>query len=194
MTLQCPREDEMNLRTGTLFYSLFQSVTTKRGRISRNGCESINKSYSLLMGLLMFIVASPSSVGGGRTIAFPLNILIVYHFARGEKTISLFGRERYTEDTMKVMAVTMLGTILCFGSIMILSITEPFSLMEIVFEICSAFGATGLSLGITHELSTVGKTNKNECSGKLNPNRNAFPYWRWTTPFKRLKRGTFSEK
>jgi Trk-type K+ transport system membrane component len=38
-----------------------------------------------------------------------------------------------------------------------MSITEPFSNTAIIFEIFSAFGSTGLSLGITSDLSVIGK-------------------------------------
>ncbi|WP_306797194.1 potassium transporter TrkG, partial [Bacillus sp. GbtcB15] len=38
-----------------------------------------------------------------------------------------------------------------------LSITEPFPFVSILFEVCSAFGTTGLSIGITPELSIIGK-------------------------------------
>jgi len=39
----------------------------------------------------------------------------------------------------------------------VLSITEPFPSIEILFETVSAFGTTGLSMGITPELSTIGR-------------------------------------
>ncbi|NQD68715.1 TrkH family potassium uptake protein, partial [Bacillus haikouensis] len=42
-------------------------------------------------------------------------------------------------------------------SVIILSLSESHSLIEIIFEVTSAFGTTGLSLGITSELSTIGK-------------------------------------
>ena len=38
-----------------------------------------------------------------------------------------------------------------------MSYSEPYGFREIFFEISSAFGTTGLSLGITSSLSSVGK-------------------------------------
>lgn len=46
---------------------------------------------------------------------------------------------------------------ICFIATIFLSATESFSLMEILFEVSSAFGTTGLSMGITPELSSPGK-------------------------------------
>jgi Trk-type K+ transport system membrane component len=42
--------------------------------------------------------------------------------------------------------------------VILLTVIEPsFTLLEIVFEVSSAFGTTGLSMGITPKLSTGGE-------------------------------------
>lgn len=46
---------------------------------------------------------------------------------------------------------------LCIMAVFILAMTEDFTLTEIIFEVCSAFGSVGLSMGITSELSNIGK-------------------------------------
>ncbi len=53
--------------------------------------------------------------------------------------------------------MTIFGMILVFTSAVILVSIEPFSLTEVIFEVCSAFGTVGLSLGITPELSDASK-------------------------------------
>ncbi len=141
-----------------LFYSLFQSVSTRSGGLSTMNINEFSEPTLLFLSILMFIGASPSSVGGGiRTTTFALNILFIYHFSRGNSQIKVFGRELYEDDLFKSLAVTIIASILCFTSILILTITEPFSLISIVFEVCSAFGTSGLSMGITPDLSTIGK-------------------------------------
>lgn len=142
----------------SFFYSLFQSVSTRSGGVSTVDVSVFSESTLLFMSGLMFIGASPSSVGGGiRTTTFAINVLFLYYFARGKKTINIFQREICEEDVTRANAVTLLAFLLCTASTFILSIVEPFTLMEIVFEVCSAFGTVGLSMGITPELSTVGK-------------------------------------
>src|SRR5690606_23651490 len=94
---------------------------------------------------------------GIRTTTFALNLLFLYHFARGNKNIKIFKREIHEEDIQKSFAVTLFAILLYFVSVMILSITENFSLMEILFEVSSAFGTVGLSMGITPDLSLIGK-------------------------------------
>ncbi|MBM7704789.1 TrkH family potassium uptake protein [Metabacillus iocasae] len=140
------------------FYAFFQSATTRSGGLSTMDVSEFTIPTLLVMCALMFIGASPSSVGGGiRTTTFALNILFVYHYARGRKTVKIFRRELHEDDIIKSLVVTMLAAFICFSSVVILSLIESFSLIEIMFEVCSAFGTTGLSMGITSGLSTLGK-------------------------------------
>ncbi|WP_404802023.1 TrkH family potassium uptake protein [Bacillus tianshenii] len=142
----------------SFFYALFQSVTTRSGGLATMDVSEFTLPTLLIMSGLMFIGASPSSVGGGiRTTTFALNILFLYHFARGNKSIKLFRREIHEEDLIKSLVVLLLAIFICSSAVIILTITEPFTMIQILFEVCSAFGTTGLSMGITPDLSTIGK-------------------------------------
>lgn len=143
----------------SFFYALFQSVTTRSGGLATMDVSEFSLATLLVMSGLMFIGASPSSVGGGiRTTTFALNILFLYHFARGKKDVKIFRREIHHEDIVKSLVVLLLAIIIVGSSVVILSATESFSLIQIIFEVCSAFGTTGLSMGITPDLSTIGKS------------------------------------
>lgn len=140
------------------FYAFFQSSTTRNGGLATMDVSQFSEPTLLVISFLMFIGASPSSVGGGvRTTTFALNVLHIYHFAKGKKNIKIFKREIHEEDVNKSVIVTMMAVGLCFMAVILLSISEKFTLMQIIFEVCSAFGTTGLSMGITPELSTFGK-------------------------------------
>lgn len=142
----------------SFFYALFQSVTTRSGGIATMDVSEFTLPTLLIMSGLMFIGASPSSVGGGiRTTTFALNILFLFHFARGNKSIKLFRREIHEEDLIKSLVILLLAIFICSSAVIILSITENFTLIQILFEVCSAFGTTGLSMGITPDLTTIGK-------------------------------------
>lgn len=142
----------------SFFYAFFQSASTRSGGLATIDVSSFSQATLIIMSGLMFIGASPSSVGGGiRTTTFALNILYLWHFAKGNKDIKIFRRELHEDDIRKSLAVTMLAFVLCFSSLVVLSITETHSLLPLLFEICSAFGTTGLSMGITPELSSIGK-------------------------------------
>lgn len=140
------------------FYALFQSVTTRSGGLSTLDINQFQEQTQLFMSSLMFIGASPSSVGGGiRTTTFALVIIFIMTFARGGTRIRIFRREVHNEDLNRAVVVTLMALITVFSAIVALSISEPFNLNEIIFEVTSAFGTVGLSLGITPGLSVFGK-------------------------------------
>jgi Trk-type K+ transport system membrane component len=142
----------------SFFYALFQSSSTRSGGLATMDVSEFTTSTLLVLSALMFIGASPSSVGGGiRTTTFALNILFIYNYALGKKQVRIFKRELHEEDIIKSLVVTIIGVGLCSISVIILSVLEPFPLVNIMFEVCSAFGTTGLSTGITGDLSNIGK-------------------------------------
>ena len=142
----------------SFFYALFQSATTRNGGLATMDVSQFTEPTLIIICMLMFIGASPSSVGGGiRTTTFAINLLFLMNFARGRSTIKVFRRELDQTDIMKSLAVTLMAGFLCATAVILLSITEPFTTMQILFEVCSAFGTTGLSMGITPELSAWGK-------------------------------------
>ncbi|MDR4886936.1 TrkH family potassium uptake protein [Fredinandcohnia sp. QZ13] len=142
----------------TFFYSLFQSVTTRSAGLATMDVNQFSEPTLLFLGAMMFIGASPSSVGGGiRTTTFAINILFLFNFARGNKSIKIFKREIHEVDIKKSLIVTIFAFFTCFLSIFILTITENFTFTQIFFEVASAFGTCGLSMGITPDLSNFGK-------------------------------------
>ncbi|WP_047982971.1 TrkH family potassium uptake protein [Ornithinibacillus californiensis] len=142
----------------SLFYSLFQSVTTRSGGLSTMDVSELSESNHLWMSFLMFIGASPSSAGGGiRTTTFALAVIFIITYARGGSSIRIFRREVHEEDLLKAVTVTLMAIFMVFVSVLFITTYEPFSITEIMFEVTSAFGTVGLSLGITSELSTITK-------------------------------------
>lgn len=140
-------------------HALFQSVTTRSGGLSTIPVEQLTEQNHLFMSILMFIGASPSSAGGGiRTTTFALVVLFIITYARGGKHIRIFNRELYNEDLLKAVTVMFMALLLIMSSLFIISIIEPFSMLHILFEVTSAFGTVGLSLGITEDLSDLSKS------------------------------------
>jgi Trk-type K+ transport system membrane component len=142
----------------TLFYALFQSVTTRSGGLSTMDVSLLTEQTQLVLSGMMFIGASPSSVGGGiRTTTFAIVVLAIFFYAKGKTSVKVFRREIYPEDITRAFVVTSVAIIIWGTSIIIMSTTETHSLLSIIFEVSSAFGTCGLSTGITPELSNVGK-------------------------------------
>ncbi len=142
----------------SLFYALFQSISSRNGGLATMDVADFSEPTLLVLSALMFIGASPSSVGGGiRTTTFAIMMLSIFFYAKGKNSIKVFQREIHHEDILKSFIVFGTAFILCFLAIVLLSFSESFTMIEIVFEVCSAFGTTGLSMGITSQLSTFGK-------------------------------------
>lgn len=143
----------------SFFYALFQSVTTRNGGLATMDVSEFTTPTLLLLCILMFIGASPSSVGGGiRTTTFAIMMLSIFTYAKGRDTIKVFKKEILQEDILKSYIVITTAVMICSASVIVLAILEPsIGLMEIIFEVSSAFGTTGLSMGITADLSTPSK-------------------------------------
>lgn len=141
-----------------LFFSLFQSVTTRSAGLATMDVSQLTEQNHLFMSLLMFIGASPSSAGGGiRTTTFALVLIFIITYARGGASIRLFKREIHQDDLLKAVTVSLMAIAFVFLSILFMSVLEPYSLSQLTFEVTSAFGTVGLSLGITSELTTPSK-------------------------------------
>ncbi|WP_394810754.1 TrkH family potassium uptake protein [Alkalibacillus aidingensis] len=140
----------------TLFYSLFQSTTARSGGLATMDMNEFTAQTQLFLSSMMFIGASPSSVGGGiRTTTFALVIIFILSFASGRNRIRIFGREIEEEDLFKAVVVTLLAMLMFFSVVIIITAVDGhLSLTSIIFEVSSAFGTTGLSMGITADLST----------------------------------------
>ncbi|WP_102347135.1 TrkH family potassium uptake protein [Bacillus sp. Marseille-P3661] len=140
------------------FYSFFQSVTTRSGGLATMNVNEFSDPTLLLMAIFMFIGASPSSVGGGiRTTTFAIMCLSIYFYAKGKNSIKIFHREIDPQDVTRAFIVITTAIIICGVAVIILAAIEPVPILALIFEVSSAFGTTGLSMGITSELSTIGK-------------------------------------
>lgn len=141
-----------------LFFSLFNSVTARSAGLATMNIGDYSMATLLLLSGLMTIGASPSSVGGGiRTTTLAVMFLTIRSFALGKKDVKVFGRELHQDDIQKAFIVLSVFILILFSSIVLISAIEhssEFALLAIIFEVSSAFGTCGLSMGITSELST----------------------------------------
>ncbi|HFD0861790.1 TPA: TrkH family potassium uptake protein [Enterococcus faecium] len=138
--------------------SMFYSITTRNAGLQIHDLGDFQITTLIIFSLLMFIGCSPSSVGGGiRTTTVAIIGLYLYSFLKSEDNINIFGRRIDQDDVRKSVVVFILSLGMCFFCIVFLSATEEQTLISIIIEVTSAFGTTGLSLGITGDLSVVGK-------------------------------------
>lgn len=113
----------------------------------------------MLTFLLMWIGAAPGSTGGGiKVTTFALATLNILTLARGKGRIEVFGRKVLSESISKALGIISLSLIFLGVAIFMLSVTDPDKrLITLAFETFSAYSTTGLSLGVTPQLSNAGR-------------------------------------
>lgn len=148
---------EMNL-PNKLLASLFQAVTPRTAGFATLNIATLRNSTKLFIMMLMFIGASPGSTGGGiKTTTFIALVYFIICTFRGKCYITIEKRTLPKEVSEKAVVIIMLSILLIFFVTTLLTISENKDFMSLLFETVSAFGTVGLSMGITTQLSAVGK-------------------------------------
>lgn len=144
---------------GKMAGAFFGSVTSRTAGFNSIDMSALAPVSILVYLLLMWIGASPASTGGGiKTTTFAVACMNVVSLSKGKGRIEIFGRELANESVRRAFAVIFLSFLVIGTAVMILVITDgQLDLTKIIFEVVSAFGTVGLSLGITAQLSLVGK-------------------------------------
>ena len=84
--------------------------------------------------------------------------LFLHAEKRNKKYIEIGTRRIATEAVQRAFAIISISLASIGTGILLLLIFNPeFSLIQIAFEVFSAFGTVGLSMGITPHLSIIGK-------------------------------------
>lgn len=145
--------------SGKFLSAFYQAVTPRTAGSNTLNIPDLTQPTLFLIIFLMFVGASPGSTGGGiKTTTFATLLGAVWSQIRGKEDVILF-RKRIVYDTVyKSLTVTMSGLFIVMFVTMVLTITESGKdFLMILFEATSAFGTVGLSMGLTPELSPLGK-------------------------------------
>ncbi|HZG59824.1 MAG TPA: TrkH family potassium uptake protein [Anoxybacillus sp.] len=144
---------------GKFLGSLFQAVTPRTAGSNTLNIPDLTQPTLFLIIVLMFVGASPGSTGGGiKTTTFATLLGAVWSQIKGKEDV-IFFKQRIVYDTIyKALTVTFSGLFIVITVTMLLTITERGKdFLMILFEATSAFGTVGLSMGLTTELSPIGK-------------------------------------
>ncbi len=144
---------------GKVAGAFFGSVTTRTAGFNTVDMTMLAPATILFYFFLMWVGASPASTGGGiKTTTFAVAILNFASMAKGKDRTEVFGRELSNESGRRAFSVIFLSFLVIGMSVLMLTITDgQLDLSKIIFEVISAFGTVGLSLGITAQLSLAGK-------------------------------------
>lgn len=145
----------------SLFIAMFTSISARSAGFSIIDSVHLTTGFSrVFMLTLMVIGASPNSAGGGiRTTTFILIISNINSFAQNKEQI-LIGRTHAIKEksvNKSLTALSILLLILLFSTFGISIFQSEFDLSDIIFELSSAFGTVGYSIGITEKANVITK-------------------------------------
>lgn len=142
-----------------LLSSYFQSVTLRTAGFQTVDLATLTTPTIIIYLFLMFIGASPGSTGGGlKTTTLGILLLGVMNAITGREDIEYRRRRLSWQIFNKACAILMLSLFYLFVMIIIMSIFDSSKgFLPLLFELISAFGTVGLSMGLTAKLSIISK-------------------------------------
>ena len=153
--------------TENILASLFQSISSRTAGFNTVDLSVLSDSAASLIILLMFIGASPGSCGGGiKTTTLFVLFSLVKNRIRGNTNINVFKKSLGKESLSKSVSIFLLSITLVTLVFFLLLMSDHFGHKEIrnsdrfvsyLFEVVSAFGTVGLSMGATAVINNLGK-------------------------------------
>ncbi|KDE65595.1 potassium transporter KtrB [Fusobacterium necrophorum DAB] len=138
--------------------SVFQSVTLRTAGFNTIPLGNLRSATVFMACIWMLIGASPGSTGGGiKTTTLGVILFYVIGIIRGKEHVEIFNRRLDWDVMNKALALLVVSLSYIALVILFLLVLEPFSMEKIVFEVVSAFGTVGLTMGITPYLSVTSK-------------------------------------
>lgn len=139
--------------------SVFQSITPRTAGYNTIDLNSMHSDSKLLTIILMLIGGSPASTAGGiKTTTLAIVIFTIVNYVKGRQELEIYGRRISSESIKKAVSIfTMLIAIFLTGCFLLSSFEPQIDLVSVMFEVASAVGTVGLSLGITPTLGNAGK-------------------------------------
>ena len=159
--------------------SLFFAVTPRTAGHYTVDMNYFSDGSYLLTNLLMFVGGSPGSTAGGvKTTTFVVLVLTMITACRRERQVRVFKRGIEQDDAINAVTVTMLYVFAIAISVFIIcgvdggtpyesdygswatvingvEVPNVVNFKNVLFEVISAISATGLTMGITAELSAL---------------------------------------
>lgn len=139
----------------------FQTLVPRSSGFNTIDITSMLAASQFLLIIYMFIGAASGGTGGGVKInTIVVLILATITTFKGGGQVHAFGRRIPQGSLMRALAVVMSSLTAVLIVALALTITEDMlenHFLEVLFEATSAFSTTGLSMGLTKELTLPGK-------------------------------------
>jgi trk system potassium uptake protein TrkH len=141
-----------------LLAALFQSVTPRTAGFATVDMNKLSESGSILTVLLMFIGGSPGSTAGGiKTTTIAVIFLSTLAYTQTDHDVTIFHYKIEEKMVRRASAIAFIYALMVLASTLVICAIEPCSMRQVFFEVVSAVGTVGLSMGITSSLSAISK-------------------------------------
>ncbi len=138
--------------------SWFQSVTTRTAGFNSVDFTQLAPLTPYFLMFLMFIGGNPGGTAGGiKTITFAVILAGALAGVRGENHIRIFNRHISSSNIYRTLAIFFVMFLTTSIAFFMLSVTHYIPVTSLLFEVVSALGTVGLSIGATSGLDEVGK-------------------------------------
>lgn len=148
---------------------LYNTISTRSAGFSTINQRLLTTGTHSVYALMMFIGASPSSTAGGiRTTTIVVMFATVIAIIRGRTNVSILRRNIPENTVINSFVVFFAGLLLIFLSVTIIMHTpnienpdikicslDQFDFISCLYEVSSAFGTVGLTVGLTDVASPV---------------------------------------
>lgn len=141
------------------FHGFFASTMMRSGGFNLVDMDELEPITLLMTDALMFAGGAPASTGGGiKVTTLAVVVLAILAEARGDRHVIAFHRS-VPEDVLRIAisVIAMGATIVLVATGAVVAISGA-SLDRALFEVISAYATCGLSVGLSGELSEVGKS------------------------------------
>lgn len=145
---------------GKLMAGLFQSVSTRTAGMNTVDLAACGPITKLVMSVLQFIGAAPGSTGGGvKVTTFAVLFLTIRSVAQGRDDCVIANHRIDQKTVYRSLTIITLGALAALGSAVFVyyNTSGVVSVIDSIFESCSAFGTVGLSVGVTSQLNSAAK-------------------------------------
>ncbi len=136
----------------------FQSLTTRTAGFNSVDFAAMTPATQTLVEALMFIGGSPGSTAGGiKTTTVFVLVFAVVAVTRQQTAVVWGGWSIPTATVYRAAAVVTLGALSVVFGVFAIQLTQAIDTQTAIFEVVSALGTVGLSVGGTAALDSVGK-------------------------------------
>ena len=138
--------------------AMFQATTTRTAGFNTISQSALELPSKMLSMLLMFIGGSTGSTAGGiKTVTFGILLLTAISVMRGKSDVTVFGRRLNIRTVLNAFALTVTAVVIIVAAAFAILSVQSLPVLDVIYEVISAFCTTGLSTGITTQLSTASR-------------------------------------